>query len=110
MSVQILNLSDTCLGPISAEELKSIFLGEVQNLNESKEAARHIAQKLSTKSSKHKFLVLVTRIDLEPEVSNDVSIQSVIGAVWDEKKDGYWAFRVDDELIHLITVYWIFVG
>ncbi|GEQ67113.1 hypothetical protein JCM33374_g776 [Metschnikowia sp. JCM 33374] len=109
MSIKILNATETSQSPIGAEDLKLMISEQIQTLNDSKQAARNIAQKLSTKSSKHKFLVSVTKIDSEPEVDADVNISSVVSAVWDEQKDGYWSFRVDDASIHLITVYWIHV-
>lgn len=109
MSVQILNYTETSQGPIGVDEMKLIISEESQNLADSKQTARQIAQRLSTKSSKHKFLVLVTKIDRESEIDVDLNIQSVIGAVWDEQKDGYWSFRVDDYSTNLITVYWIHV-
>lgn len=108
MSVHILNASDQRQGPIGAEELKTIIEKEITDWLDIKVVPQNVAHKLSNISSKHKFLVLVTRIDQNSEIDSDMSIKSVLGTVWDDQKDGFWSLRVDDEAsIHLVTVYWI---
>lgn len=71
-----------------------------------------ILTKLQSISSKYKFLCQSAQIHPSDSGTNDFDIVANFGAVWDEAKDGYVSFRLDEENkdVTLVSIYWLYIG
>lgn len=109
MTIELQASSKSPETPVSQEFLQGLISENAGLLQNSKEFILAIAEKIGVKSSKHKFLVLVTTVKHQAPVDADLSISSTVGAVWDAQKDGYFSFKVSGDELYLVTVYWIYV-
>lgn len=70
-----------------------------------------LLQLLRAASSLHKYIVGVDTVSVPPDSkqSADIHVKGVLGASWDSKKDGYYAFNVakDGQVSKLVKVIWI---
>lgn len=109
MTIKLSASSESKEAPVSVAELQELISAELNNLPTSATFIESVAGKLSEKSSKHKFLVLVTSVEPKSKVSADMTIRSSVGAVWDSARDGYNSFQIDaGASTFLITVYWVY--
>lgn len=91
--------------PVEGNVLEEWIRLSIPALTDTEAFIADLAGKLAKKSSQHKFLVLVTKVDAAAD--QQVCVQATIGAVWTDNKDGYRCFEVRGEAIHLVTVYWL---
>ena len=69
----------------------------------------YVLEKVQAKSSKYKYIVLVTEFDLDSE--SQVNSLATFGAVWESSKDGF--VSLERELLRKIlqvTLYWVYIS
>lgn len=96
--------------PVDVVGLEKILEGELDKLSEPQLFIEAVASTLHKKSTKHKFIVLVTQVDADANINENLSIKSAVGTVWDTEKDGYHLFKVEAESTFMVTVFWVYVG
>lgn len=107
MSVELGSQLQSSEQPLDSQYLQQLVEELTQTSQAIKELAQNVAQNLSKKDSRYKFLVLVTEISSSAGVSADLSIQSSVAAVWDSEKDGSVTVNVPGETTKLLTVFWV---
>lgn len=92
------------------ESLQKLIDEQLTKLDEPKRFIEDVAGALQTKSTKHKFIVLVTEIGIDESINENIKLKVSVGTVWDGDKDGYHHFKVAATSTFMVTVYWIYVG
>lgn len=112
MSVKVTTSSDHTEAPIDAQFVKTTIEDQIDNIDTVDVFTEKLCAAFSTKSSKHKFLILVTRVAAAEGLQADLKLLTSIGAVWEPKKDGYITVeaRPTEPTRYLVTVFWITVG
>lgn len=96
--------------PVNIDSLQKLISEELAKLDEPKTFIEYVAAALQTKSSKHKFIVLVTEVHTNESINENLKIKVSVGTVWDGDKDGYHHFKVAAASTFMVTVYWVYVG
>lgn len=113
-SIEITDNSRELNGPVSREKLSSI-LNEIFNKDEPiPSSVELVLGQLNELSSKHKFIVNVTKLNANNVNTADFSVDSYIGSSWNDKSDGAFHYQIplgsgqpDTKRILLVSVYWI---
>lgn len=111
MSIKVTASSDHTESPLAAEFVQETLKEHLSSIEDVNVFTGKLAEAFSTKSSKHKFLILVTSVAAGESVEADLKVKTSVGAIWEPKKDGYYSFEVkgEDSGKYLITVFWISV-
>lgn len=78
--------------PITVKEIRDIVEAQLTSPNE---LQSNVLKELIKKSSKHKFIVQTTNINVE-DTNVDVGITTKFGAAWEPEKDGYITVTVSE--------------
>lgn len=109
MSVE-LQTSKSIESPIDAESLEKLLVTNLEKLSEPSLFIQAVASALHEKSTKHKFIVLVTEVHADKEINEDLSLKLSVGTVWDTNRDGYHLFKVVLSAVFMVTVFWVYSG
>lgn len=74
-------------GPLAVNDIRQLTQRFFETEKPMEELSSHMLAEFSKKSSKHKFIVQVTRVAGNSDT--DMSITADFGAVWESEKDGY---------------------
>ncbi|CAK7902516.1 hypothetical protein CAAN1_07S03180 [[Candida] anglica] len=109
MSVTVTKTSPCEESPVSAPYLQKLLEDYISNGDyDNKEIIKYILENIQKKSSKHKFMVQVTRIDSK----GDLNATTSFGAIWENSRDGYVSLEVqgkENSCVSMVTVYWIYI-
>ena len=108
LSVKLLSSSKSEQRPVTAQYVTDILSSS--SSFDSSELIRRILEDVQKKSSKHKFLVNVTKITSSDD--SECSAASNFGAVWDSEKDGYYSFEVllEEHKSTIVSIYWVYIS
>lgn len=109
MSVQLTASSLPKEAPAAKEYLVELINERMETLQDLKTFSNGLAQELSLKSAKHKFLISVTKVAVDKSGESDIAVRSSISAVWDESRDGYFTFKAVCEDIYYVTIFWVYM-
>lgn len=110
MPVELQASTESKEAPVDVSSLEKLINEESSKLNVPSVFIEDLASALQKRSTKHKFIVLVTEVKADEAINEDLSIKVLVGTVWDGDKDGYHHFKVDSASTFMVTVYWIYVG
>lgn len=112
MSVQLQTSSASKEAPIDPQSLELLIVEHAGELAQPNDFLANVGAVLHQRSSKHKFIVLATKISASTPVNDTLAVNVAVATVWDAEKDGYHSFRVDDatDAVFMVTVYWVYVG
>lgn len=109
MSIKVTVSSDHTESPIDNLFVLKTVEDQIDNIDAVNIFTEKLCAAFSTKSSKHKFLILVTRVAAANDLQSDLKLLTSVGAIWEPKKDGYITVEaiLNDKGRYLITVFWI---
>lgn len=110
MPVTLQNSSGSREAPVDPETLQKLLEDELAQTAETNAVIANVASALQKKSTKHKFIVLLTEVKTDEDLNENVSIKLSVAAVWDGERDGYHHFRAGSASTYMVTVYWIYLG
>lgn len=98
--------------PIDAGYLAGLVQqnASAESSSSSNQWAQSIAEALSKKDSRYKFLVLVTEAQIPGDLDADLSLRSSVAAVWDSEKDGSLTVQIPGEPVRVLTVFWVYAN
>lgn len=110
MSVELVSSSRSEERPVSVAELSDVLAAPA----EPKELISRVLAFVQTKSSKHKFVVQVTKVASD----GACNVGTSFGAAWDLQRDGYMCVRLGGaadvaataQTSVVLTLYWIYVS
>lgn len=108
LEIKLVSSSKSDKRPVTAEFITDILANN--SLFDSNELIRKILESVQKKSSKHKFLVNITKISSSDE--SECTAGSNFGAAWDNASDGYFTFELQpkEHQSIIVSVYWIYIG
>lgn len=110
MSVELGTQLQSVEKPIDSKYLENLIEEFSASSPTPKEWAEKVAQRLSKKDSRYKFLVLVTEISSAADLNADLSIQTSVAAVWNSDKDGSVTVKVPGDSTKVLSVFWVYAN
>lgn len=110
MTVELQTSATSREAPVEISSLQQLIDEQLAKLDEPNRFIEDVAAALHKKSTKHKFIVLVTEVRTEETINENLKIKVSVGTVWDGDKDGYHHFKVAAASTFMVTVFWIYVG
>ncbi|ODV92992.1 hypothetical protein PACTADRAFT_52209, partial [Pachysolen tannophilus NRRL Y-2460] len=76
------------------------------------EIIEKLLNKLSAKSSKHKFLINYNLIFEKNENENKINLKNIVGNLWDSERDGYITLThgIGSKISCILNLNWIYIG
>ncbi|CDO93075.1 unnamed protein product [Kluyveromyces dobzhanskii CBS 2104] len=113
-SVEIAANPSELNGPASSEDLVSILKTTFGRNEPIQSSVASVLEQLNEFSSKHKFIVNVTKLDASVADTANFSVDNFLGSSWNDKLDGAFHHQIQQDLdeantksILLVSVYWI---
>ncbi|PSK75793.1 hypothetical protein CJJ07_004409 [Candidozyma auris] len=109
MSVTLTASSNHTETPVDLEFLGTTLAKNSVHLEEVGKFTHEVSEALHSKSSKHKFIISVTKIISPTPVKADLKFRNSVCAIWDQNKDGFYSFEVKppETKSYMVTIFWI---